>query len=125
MPYLICNNCNIYYKIDPDFNTNELQNCEECGGKLKLYGSMAEYYENMSEEASYNKKNETKTSKTKKITAYNLSAIFGLIIAIIGLSLVSLRMTIESSSSEENFVNVGMMEKEIKSIINKLTKLMA
>ncbi|HML04698.1 MAG TPA: nuclease-related domain-containing protein [Methanobacterium sp.] len=44
MPYLICEECNIYYEIEDDFDLRELENCGECGKKLKYYETIDEYY---------------------------------------------------------------------------------
>ncbi len=81
MPYLICDNCNVYYEIDDDFDISELENCEKCGEKLEYYESMDEYYQNTSE----NTPKDDHKVKPKKETNYNLIAIIGLVIAIIGL----------------------------------------
>lgn len=44
MPYLICDECQIYYEIDSDFDINELKGCELCNKKLEYYESFDEYY---------------------------------------------------------------------------------
>ena len=44
MPYLICDNCEIYYEIEEDFDLDSFDTCENCGNKLKLYNSFDDYY---------------------------------------------------------------------------------
>lgn len=43
MPYLICDNCKIYYEVDENYSY-ERDTCENCGGRLKFYNSFDEYY---------------------------------------------------------------------------------
>ncbi|OEC84383.1 MULTISPECIES: nuclease-related domain-containing protein [Methanobacterium] len=82
MGYLICDNCDIYYEADEDFN--DLDTCENCGNKLKFYSSFDDYY---------NKKNETQREKIavgkgyaeKKSSKYNFILIIGAIFCLIGL----------------------------------------
>lgn len=48
MSYLICDECEIYYEIDSDFNVNYLNTCEKCGGDLKYYNNFNDYYNDSS-----------------------------------------------------------------------------
>lgn len=50
MGYLICKNCEVYYEADKVIN--DFDTCEKCGGKLKYYNSLDDYYK----EAEYEKK---------------------------------------------------------------------
>lgn len=86
MPYLICNECEIYYEIDSDFNINDLNNCEKCGRGLKYYHNFDEYYG----------KNDSNTKVDTDVNDYSMAnkhsnyykiAITGFILAIIGLFL--------------------------------------
>lgn len=44
MPFLVCENCNIYYEIHTTGELVELGNCK-CGTKLRYFKSIEEYYE--------------------------------------------------------------------------------
>jgi ABC-type multidrug transport system fused ATPase/permease subunit len=81
MPYLICNECEIYYEIEPDFNPEALKTCEKCGLQLKYYENFDDYYnnENINPNAYEDEKNFNTHSKYAKITTA------GFILAIIGL----------------------------------------
>ena len=82
MGYLICDNCDIYYEIDEDFN--DFDTCENCGEKLKFYSSFDDYY---------NKKNDAQREKIavgkgyaeKKSSKYNSILIIGAVFSLIGL----------------------------------------
>lgn len=81
MPYLICNECEIYYEIEPDFDPEALKTCEKCGLQLKYYENFHDYYnnENINHNAYENEENFNTHSKYVKITTA------GFILAIIGL----------------------------------------
>ena len=81
MPYLICNECEIYYEIEPDFDPEALKTCEKCGLQLKYYENFDDYYddENINPNAYEDEENFNTHSKYAKITTA------GFIIAIIGL----------------------------------------
>lgn len=81
MPYLICNECEIYYEIEPDFDPEALKTCEKCGLQLEYYENFDDYYnnENINPNAYEDEENFNTHSKYAKITTA------GFIIAIIGL----------------------------------------
>ncbi|MGB9936824.1 MAG: nuclease-related domain-containing protein [Methanobacterium sp.] len=87
MPYLICNKCEIYYEIDDDFDINHLKSCEKCGEKLKYYKDLDDFYRELETSNDISKLDD---EKTREKSTYNLFAISGLIIAIIGLGLLLL-----------------------------------
>ena len=81
MPYLICNECEIYYEIESDFDPDALKTCEKCGSQLKYYENFDDYYknENINHNAYEDEGNFSTYSKYTKITTA------GFILAIIGL----------------------------------------
>lgn len=82
MGYLICDNCDIYYEVDGDFN--DFDTCQNCGDKLKFHSSFDDYY---------NKKSEPQREKIavgkgyaeKKSSKYNSILIMGAFFSLIGL----------------------------------------
>lgn len=82
MGYLICDNCDIYYEIDEDFN--DFDTCENCGNKLKFYDSFDDYY-NENSEGQREKITFGKGYAEKKSSKYNSILIIGAVISLIGL----------------------------------------
>ena len=82
MGYLICDNCDIYYKIDEDFI--DFDTCENCGNKLKFYSSFDDYY-NEKSEPQREKIAVGKGYAEKKSSKYNFILIIGAIFCLIGL----------------------------------------
>ena len=83
MPYLICNECEIYYEIEPDFDPHTLKNCEKCGLQLKYYENLDDYYKNENQDNT-GKKNSNIHPKYAKITTA------GFVLAVIGLFMLIL-----------------------------------
>ena len=81
MPYLICDECEIYYEIESDFDPGTLKTCEKCGAKLKYYENFDEYYkkENLNSTTYESETNSNIHSNYAKITTA------GFILAVIGL----------------------------------------
>lgn len=84
MPYLICDNCEIYYEIEENFNLNSFDTCENCDNKLKLYNSFDDYYNDNAEPQRENKIL-VKLMLKRKISKYNKIIIIGEIFGLIGL----------------------------------------
>lgn len=82
MGYLICDNCDIYYEIDEDFN--DFDTCENCGDKLKFYSSFDDYY-NEKSEPQRERIAAGKGYAEKKSSKYNSILIIGAFFSIIGL----------------------------------------
>lgn len=82
MGYLICDNCDIYYELDEDFN--DFDTCQNCGNKLNFYSSFDEYY---------NKKSGPQREKIavgkgyaeKKSSKYNFILVLGAVFSLVGL----------------------------------------
>lgn len=89
MPYLICENCNIYYEIDDDFNIHELEKCEQCEEELKYYQNMDNYFEETVDDT-FNEIHHDDHPHSKTKTEYNIIPIVGLFVALIGLGLLLL-----------------------------------
>ncbi len=81
MPYLICNECEIYYEIYPDSNHSPPKTCEKCGKELDYYENFDDYYkkENFDLDGYENEINFNTYSKYAKITTA------GFILSVIGL----------------------------------------
>lgn len=84
MPYLICNNCEIYYEIEENFNLNIFDTCENCDNKLKLYNSFDDYY-NENAEPLRESKIVIKIMLKRKISKYNKLIVIGEIFVLIGI----------------------------------------
>ena len=86
MPYLICDDCEIYYEIESDFNPDTLKACEKCGLQLKYYENFDDYYKskNINNTDYKAEENYNTHSKYGKITTA------GFIIAIVGLFILIL-----------------------------------
>lgn len=82
MGYLICDNCDIYYEIDEDFN--DFDTCENCGDKLKFYSSFDDYY-NEKSEPQRERIAVGKGYAEKKSSKYNSILIIGAFFSLIGL----------------------------------------
>ena len=82
MGYLICDNCDIYYEVDSDFN--DFDTCENCGNKLEFYSSFDDYY-NKNSEPQREKIAFGKGYAKKKSSKYNSILIIGAIFCLIGL----------------------------------------
>ena len=82
MGYLICDNCDVYYEIDEDFN--DFDTCENCGNKLKFYSSFDDYY-NENSEGQREKITARKGYAEKKSSKYNSILIIGVVFSLIGL----------------------------------------
>lgn len=82
MGYLICDNCDVYYEVDEDFN--DFDTCENCGDKLKFYNSFDDYY-NEKSEPQREKIAARKGYAEKKSSKYNTMIIIGTIFGLIGL----------------------------------------
>ncbi len=82
MGYLICDNCDIYYEVDEDFNNFDI--CENCGDTLKFYNSFDDYYKEKSE-PQREKIAVRKGYAEKKSSRYNSILIIGAIFSLIGL----------------------------------------
>ena len=90
MPYLICNNCEIYYEIDSNFDFSDFNTCEKCGGDLKYYENFDEYYK---------EKDLDRIRERESINTYNFDvenndydriALAGFILAVMGLFMLAL-----------------------------------
>lgn len=84
MPYLICDNCEIYYEIEEDFNLDSFDSCEKCDNKLKLYNSFDDYY-NDNSEPQKGSKIIVKLILKGKISKYNKLIVIGEIFVLIGI----------------------------------------
>ncbi len=82
MPYLICDNCEIYYEVDSDFNIKDLDTCEKCGTGLKYYHNFDEYYE---KDFHHVHEKEADLDNSYTFSTYNKTALIGFILAISGL----------------------------------------
>ena len=87
MPYLICPQCEIYYEIEANFDIRNLEVCEKCNGNLQYYETIDEYYDKSDETSIKDNtdRNEDYSKINKKTYDYNLIAISGLAIALLGL----------------------------------------
>jgi hypothetical protein len=82
MPYLICDNCEIYYEIEENFNLNSFDTCENCDNNLKLYNNLDDYYKDNIEPQRENiivLKLMLKRKISKYTTIITMGEIFGLI----------------------------------------------
>jgi hypothetical protein len=84
MSYLICNNCEVYYEIEEDFNLDSLDTCEKCGNKLKLYKKFDDYY-NENSEPQRESMSVGKGYAEKMSSQYNNMVIIGAIVGLIGI----------------------------------------
>ena len=82
MRYLICDNCDVYYEVDEDFN--DFDTCENCGNKLNFYSSFDEYYSKKSG-PQREKIAVGKGYAEKKSSRYNFILILGALFCLIGL----------------------------------------
>ncbi|MCZ3367334.1 MULTISPECIES: nuclease-related domain-containing protein [Methanobacterium] len=82
MGYLICDNCDIYYELDEDFN--DFDTCQNCGNKLNFYSSFDEYYKKKSG-PQREKIAVGKGYAEKKSSKYNSILIIGAVFILIGL----------------------------------------
>lgn len=84
MPYLICDNCQIYYEIEDNFNLDSLDTCENCNNKLKLYNIFDDYY-NDNDGPLRENKIVVKLMLKRKISKSNKLIVIGEICGLIGL----------------------------------------
>ena len=84
MGYLICNNCDIYYEVEDEFDIESFETCEYCGDNLNLYNSFDDYY---NEYPLPNRESIVfgKGYAEKKSSKYNIMVIVGIISIFIGL----------------------------------------
>lgn len=84
MGYLICDNCDIYFEVEDDFDIVSFDICEQCGNKLKLYDSFDDYY---NEYSIPNRESIVfgEGYAEKKSSKYNNMTITGAVLGLIGL----------------------------------------
>jgi ABC-type multidrug transport system fused ATPase/permease subunit len=85
MPYLICDKCEIYYEIDPNFDLNTLQTCEKCSEDLKYYENFDEYYKEKDPNPVYEEADSYNDYIENKNLDYHTISTIGFILAVIGL----------------------------------------
>ncbi len=113
MPYLICDECEIYYEIDSDFNIKDLNTCEKCRGNLKYYHNFDEYYEEKYSTPVYEK--EVDLDKLNTFPNYNTTMLIGFILAITGLFILLLAYVWPFFLISPNTSNSGNLDTALNS----------
>ncbi len=105
MPYLICDECEVYYEIDSDFNINDLNTCEKCSRDLRYYHDFDEYYKEKDPAFIYEK--EADLDKSYEHSTYNKTTLIGFILAITGLFIFMLAYLWPFFAASQNTPNFG------------------
>lgn len=113
MPYLICDKCNSYYKLQKGESARDFARCK-CGNKLKYYEYIGDYTNNLKNGNNYTKNGNLVDLWFKQSTSIKLASVLS--ICCLGILLIAGISGIFSNQDDSNLNTVSGGDKG-----NKLT----